>query len=201
MYLIINIVFFFFFLFKNRLCNNILFYYLKKFAASLYLQAFLYQDSWLFCMNCRLRFIPENLLLFNGDSLKIILNFSSVRSSQSSLVKFNISGIGVKSLSATGFENLFHGHTSFIWGGFYPLTMSNSSSSQPYGLSTFLIKASIYMKCYAFFSLLLLQCIDPRASLQGFHDTLVGRHPIRICGLAGLVFHHNMRNYRCFFLA
>jgi len=43
-------------------------------------------------MNFKFLFIPSNLLRFSGEFLKIILNDSSVISSQSVVEKFKISG-------------------------------------------------------------------------------------------------------------
>src|SRR5438105_15199166 len=63
--------------------------------------------------NFKFRLIPENLERFIGESLKIFLNDSSVSSCQFPKEKFNISRTGENSLSCVGFENLFHGHTSW----------------------------------------------------------------------------------------
>src|SRR6185437_9399346 len=63
--------------------------------------------------NFKFLLIPSNFDLFKGDFLKIILKLSSVNSSQSFLVKFNTSFKGVNSISVDGFENRFHGQTSW----------------------------------------------------------------------------------------
>ena len=57
--------------------------------------------------------MPANLLRLSGEFLTISVKFSSVNSSQSLVVKFNIAGIGVKFTSLCGVENRFHGQTSW----------------------------------------------------------------------------------------
>jgi hypothetical protein len=57
--------------------------------------------------------MPSNLARFKGESLKMILNDSSVSSCQSLILKFNIAGTGVKLISVLGLLNLFHGQTSW----------------------------------------------------------------------------------------
>ena len=62
-------------------------------------------------VNRKFLLIPENLLLFSGESLKVILNFSSVNSSQSLVLKLRISGRGLNLISVVGVENRFQGQT------------------------------------------------------------------------------------------
>ena len=62
-------------------------------------------------VNRKFLLIPENLLLFSGESLKVILNFSSVKSSQSLVLKLRISGRGLNLISVVGDENRFQGQT------------------------------------------------------------------------------------------
>ena len=50
--------------------------------------------------------MPENLVRFKGDLVKMFLKVSSVISSQSLLDKFRISGTGVKLISLFGFESI-----------------------------------------------------------------------------------------------
>ena len=57
--------------------------------------------------------MPWNLLRFNGEFLKMSLKLSSVKSSQSLVVKFRMAGRGVKFISDVGLLNLFQGHTSW----------------------------------------------------------------------------------------
>jgi hypothetical protein len=64
-----------------------------------------------FFVNRKFLLIPANLLLFSGESLKISLNFSSVNSSQSLVLKLRISGSGLNLISVVGVENRFQGQT------------------------------------------------------------------------------------------
>ena len=58
-------------------------------------------------------FIPSNFLLLRGEFLKTCLKLSSVKSSQSCLVKFKTCGKGVNCISLFGLLKRFHGQTSW----------------------------------------------------------------------------------------
>ena len=64
-------------------------------------------------MNLRFRFMPLNFVLFLGESLKMVLNDSSVKASQSFLLNSKMAGRGAKDSFVCGVEKRFQGHTSW----------------------------------------------------------------------------------------